>query len=359
MCEKPISNKLTMKHFSHIKLQIIICSLLLLTIGCQQKEQSEDTQTKEEVPADDIPRIDRLDAALDQLIPPNAEIEILAEGFDWSEGPVWIEEGDYVIFSDIPPNRLYKWKEGEGKSLYLEPSGYTGSAERGGEVGSNGLLLDAEGNLVLCQHGDRRVARMDAPLDAPAANYVTLADKWEGKRFNSPNDATYHSNGDLYFTDPPYGLEKNMDDPLKEIDFQGIYRLSTDGTVTLLTDEITRPNGIGFSPDEKTLYVASSDPKKAIWMAYDVKDDGTIENGRIFFDATQWVGELKGLPDGMDIDATGNVWATGPGGVLIFNPEGKHLGTIFTGQATANCTFGDGGKSIYITADMYLMRVKL
>ena len=346
-----------MQLLTHPYLMLMILSLCL---ACQPNEQAK--EEKEEPMEERYPTtgtIERLDAAIDSLIPADAKIEILADGFDWSEGPLWIDEGGYLLFSDIPPNRIYKWKEGVGKSLYLEPSGYTSEIQRGGEVGSNGLLLNAVGQLVLCQHGDRRMARMDASLDTPKANYVSLAATWEGKRFNSPNDAAYHSDGDLYFTDPPYGLEKNVDDPAKEIDFQGVYKLSTDGTVSLLTDEITRPNGIGFSPDEKILYVSSSDPEKAIWMAYNLKDDGTIENGRIFFDATPWVAQKKGLPDGLTVDPKGNLWATGPGGVLIFSPEGRHLGTIHTGEATSNCTFGDNGNSLYITADMYLMRVKL
>jgi len=253
-----------------------------------------------------------------------------------------------------------KWKEGEGLSEYLHPSGYTGELGfNGNEPGSNGLHLDPEGRLILCQHGDRRMARMDAPLNAPKAKFVTLADKYEGMRFNSPNDAAFHSNGDLYFTDPPYGLPKNVNDPDKEIPFQGVYRMSKDGSISLLTNKLTRPNGIAFSPDEKTCYVAVSDPEQAIWMAYDVNEDGLFENERLLHDATEWVGKEKGLPDGLKVDAKGNIFATGPGGVWIFNPDGKVLGKIKTGEATANCAFGKGGKELYITADMYLMRVKL
>jgi gluconolactonase len=334
---------------------LLICAFIW---ACQSKDQSRQDQ---------IDSVDShkfattgLNPALSELIAEDAKIEVLAEGFDWAEGPVWLPEQQAVIFSDIPPNIIYKWKEGEGKSVYLTPSGYTGEVERGGEIGSNGLLLDKEGALVLCQHGDRRIAKMNASLDAPQPEYTPMAWAYDGKRFNSPNDATFHSNGDLYFTDPPYGLEGNMDDPAKEIDFQGVYRLGADGTVTLLTDELSRPNGIAFSPDEKTLYVANSDPEKAIWMAYDVQEDGTITNGRVFFDATDMVGEEnKGLPDGLKVDQAGNVFATGPGGILVFNPKGEHLGTIRTGQATANCAFGDDGHSLYITADMYLLRVRL
>lgn len=309
-------------------------------------------------PVRTIGSVERLDPRLDALIPPDARMEVLAEGFDWTEGPVWVRSGGYLLFSDIPPNRIMRWKEGEGVRLYLHPAGYTGTKPRTGEPGSNGLLLDPQGRLVLCQHGDRRVARMDAPLDRPEPKFVTLADRYQGKRFNSPNDAVYHSNGSLYFTDPPYGLEKVMEDPAKELDFQGVYRLAPDGTVTLLTKELSRPNGIGFSPDEKTLYVANSDPQRAIWMAFDVKSDGTLGSGRVFFDATPWVSSRKGLPDGLKVDARGNLLATGPGGVLIFAPDGTHLGTLRTGEATANCAWGDDGSTLYITADMYLLRIR-
>jgi gluconolactonase len=306
------------------------------------------------------PRIERLDPALDQLIAPDARVEILAEGYDWSEGPLWIPGGKFVLFSDIPPNQIHRWQEGAGAKLYLSPSGYTGTAPRGGEVGSNGLTLDRQGRLVLAQHGDRRIARMDAPLDNPAPRFVTIADRYQGKRFNSPNDLVFKSNGDLYFTDPAYGMEKQWEDPKREMDYAGVFRVAADGTVTLLTRDMTRPNGLAFSPDEKTLYVAQSDEKAAIWRAFDVKPDGTLDSSRVLLDATSMVGPAKpGLPDGFKIDTAGNLWATGPGGVLVITPEGKHLGTIVTGQSTSNCAFGDDGRTLYITADMYLMRVKL
>lgn len=299
-------------------------------------------------------KIERLDPRLDALIPKSAVIEKLAEGFDWSEGPVWIAQENALIFSDVPMNTIYKYKAGEPLKTFLKPSGYTGTTPRTGEPGSNGLLLEPESKrLVLCQHGDRRIARLDGE-----GKFTTLVDRYQGKRFNSPNDGVYKSNGDLYFTDPPYGLLKKNDDPAKEIPFNGVYRLKKDGTLTLLTKELTYPNGIGFSPDEKTLYVAVSDPSKAIWMAYTVEPEGSVGPGRVFFDATPWVGTKKGLPDGLKVDKSGNIFATGPGGVLIFAADGTHLGTIDTGEATANVGWGDDGSTLYITADMYLARVK-
>jgi gluconolactonase len=307
------------------------------------------------------PRIERLDPALDRLIASDAKIETLGEGYDWTEGPVWVKNGGYLLFSDIPKNIVHRWKQGEGVRPYLQPSGYTGKEPRGGETGSNGLILDAQGRLVLCQHGDRRMARMEAPLDSPKPQFTTLADRYEGKRFNSPNDAVFRSNGDLYFTDPAYGMEKQWEDPKREIPFAGVYRRTASGEVTLLTKDMTRPNGLAFSPDEKRLYVAQSDPSSAIWRVFDVKSDGTIENSRVLLDLTTMVKAKTrpGLPDGLKIDTEGNLFATGPGGVLVISPEGKHLGTILTGQATSNVAFGDDGRTLYITADMFLMRVRL
>jgi len=298
-------------------------------------------------------KIDRFDPAFDKLVPPDAKLEKLAEGFVWSEGPVWIRDGGYLVFSDVPKNTAFKWKEGEGISVFLKPSGYSGSTARGDEPGSNGLTVDSQGRLVLCQHGDRRVARLEKDR-----TQTTLADKYLGKRLNSPNDLVYKSNGDLYFTDPPYGLKGENKDPKKELPYNGVYRLSKNGDLTLLTSELTYPNGIALSPDEQTLYVAVSDPKQAIWMAYDVLPDGTIANGRVFFDATSRVKEGNGVPDGLKVDKVGNVFATGPGGVFVFSPAGKHLGTIDTGQPTANCAWGDDGSTLYIMANHYLSRIK-
>jgi gluconolactonase len=299
--------------------------------------------------------IERFDPRFDQLVPRDARVERIAEGFDWSEGPVWDKKGKYLLFSDVPLNTVFKWQDGKGVSVFLKPSGYTGTAARAGEPGSNGLLMDGQGRLILCQHGDRRVARLEE-----GAKFTTLVDKYMGKRLNSPNDGAFKSNGDLYFTDPPYGLRGLNKDPAKELDFNGVYRLSAgDGALTLVTKELTFPNGIALSPDEKTLYVANSDPRKAIWMAFPLKEDGTIGPGRVFADVTSSVPGRKGLPDGMKVDAAGNVFATGPGGILVFAPDGTHLGTFNTGQATANCGWGEDGSVLYITADMYIGRVRL
>jgi gluconolactonase len=305
-----------------------------------------------------VGRVERLDPALDALVPPDARIEKLAEGFAWSEGPVWRRDtsGGYLLFSDIPHNTIWRWKEGQPLTIWLRPAGYTGPTPPGRELGSNGLTLDAQGRLVMADHGNRQVARVDDSLFTK----TTLADRYEGKRFNSPNDLVYRSNGDLFFTDPPYGLRGLNDDPAKELPFNGVYRLTPSGELTLLTRELTFPNGIALSPDERTLYVANSDPERAIWMAFDLAADGTLSRGRVLFDATPLAKRgLKGLPDGMKVDRHGNLFATGPGGVLVITPDGRHLGTIDTGQTTANCAWGDDGSTLYMTADMTLARVRL
>jgi gluconolactonase len=303
-----------------------------------------------------IGAIERNDPKLDELLSPDAKIEKLAQGFKWSEGPVWIWRERMLLFSDVPKNIVYRWKEDEGISEFLNPSGYTGSIPRGGEPGSNGLLLDAIGRLVLCEHGDRRMARLEKMV--PNGPKKALVEFYNWRRFNSPNDAVYKSNGDLYFTDPPYGLEGNVKDPQKELPFSGVYRLAHDGKLTLLTKELSFPNGIAFSPNEKTLYVAVSDPQRAVWMAYDVNPDGTISNGRVFADFTPAVKTRKGLPDGLKVDRGGNLWASGPGGILIFSPEGKHLGTINTDEPTSNCGWGNDGSVLYITANDKLCRIQ-
>ena len=299
------------------------------------------------------------DKTLNKIVDEQVKIEILAEGFEWAEGPVWLKTENKLLFSDIPNNCIYEWSEKNGLKLYLKPAGYLGEKPRGGEPGSNGLLLNAANELVLCQHGERRMAKMKSNLANPKPDFETLADNFEGKKLNSPNDAVYHKNGDLYFTDPPYGLEFRMDDPAKELDFQGVYKVNRNGELTLLTKNMTRPNGIAFSADYKKLYLANSDPENAVWMVYDVTKKGLLENGKVFFDVSDKNTAVNGNPDGLKIHKNGWIFATGPEGVLIFTPEGKHLGSIYTGSKTANCAFNTNYSELYITADNYLLRVKL
>lgn len=337
-----------------IAVPALACGLL---IHCSGPAYAQNTAT--------FPRLGeivRLDPKLDALLAQDAVIEVLGAGFEWSEGPVWVASpdrpsGGFLLFSDVPRNTVYQWEFQHGVSPFLKPSGYTGSVDYGKEPGSNGLTLDPQGRLVSCEHGDRRVSVLTAN-----GGKRTLVDNYRGRRLNSPNDACFKSNGDLYFTDPPYGLPQQWDDPRRELDFCGVYRLELgrDGehTLTLLTDEMTRPNGLAFSPDEKFLYVAQSDPQAALWRRYPVQADGTLGAGSTFFEATSLVGQHKGLPDGLKVDRAGNVWATGPGGVWIFDSAGKPLGRIATGEATANCCWGDDGSTLYITADMWLCRVR-
>jgi gluconolactonase len=291
------------------------------------------------------------DPAFEALVPSSAKIEKLAGGFQFTEGPLYYKEG-YVLFSDIPANVIYKWTK-DGKSAeFRKPSGFDGTgAPAGAYIGSNGLTRDKQGRLIICEHGNGRVTRLEKD-----GKLTVLADKYEGQRLNSPNDAVYKSDGSLYFTDPPYGFPKQDEDPKKELKFNGVYRLSGD-KLQLLTKDMTRPNGLAFSPDEKYLYVANSDPAKKVWMRYEVRSDGTLGNGKLFFDATQE--KEEGLPDGLKVDTKGNIFATGPGGIWVFSPESKHLGTIKPAEVPANCAWGDDGKSLYMTARTSLYRIKL
>ncbi len=340
-----------------MKWYTLLLLFALIIVACNSEKPREESTVKTGNFLEQG-RIEVMDSRLAEVLDTSARLEILAEGFVWSEGPVWVAEHEMLLFSDIPPNTVYSWNEENGIRQFLKPSGYTGGDDREGEPGSNGLHLDDQGRLILCQHGDRRLARYTGTFEDPQPSYETLADKYDGKRFNSPNDAAVHSSGSIYFTDPPYGLEGRMDDPKKEIPFQGVYRLDADGSVHLMVDSITRPNGIAFSPDESKVYVASSDPEKAIWMEYEMQDD-TFANGRLFYDVTSWVEKEKGLPDGLKVDDAGNLFATGPGGVWIFAPDSTPLGLIRTGEATANCGFNDDKSVLFITADMYLLSLRL
>ena len=296
--------------------------------------------------------ITRLDPAIDALLAADAKVEILIDGIQWAEGPVWSDGGLY--FSDVPQNTIYRWTPEAGVVPYLQPSGYTGTTPRGGEPGSNGLTLDRQGHLVMCQHGDRRVARLEAD-----GKVTSLADKFDGKRFSSPNDLCYDSKGNLYFTDPPYGLEKQDKDPKKETDLNGVYLLRASGELVRTPIDLKFPNGVALSPDEKSLFICVSDSKNPVIMKYDVQADGNVANGKVFFDTSALLAKrLPGIPDGMKFDTAGNLWATGPGGVMILSPQGKHLGTISTGVNTANCAWGDDGSTLYITANHNVCRVK-
>lgn len=302
--------------------------------------------------------IDRLNDAVNSIINLNAKVEIIAKGFKWSEGPLWVEKEKMLLFSDVPMNTVYKWTEEEGTSIYLQPSGYTGTTPYiTKEPGSNGLLLNKQGQLVLCQHGNRQIGLMDAPLNAPEPRFISLGGYYNDRRFNSPNDAVYNCKGELFFTDPPYGLPAQNDtDPIKEIPFNGVYKIKKGGKVILLTDKITRPNGIALMPGEKQLIVASSDGSNPNWYIFDVKND-TLVNERLLYPDIAVVKGVPGLPDGLKIDKKGNIFATGPGGVWIFDSNGSLSGKINLAQAASNVALSADEKTLYITNSGQVLRV--
>lgn len=330
--------------------------LVVNLFACSSGEAPKETTVS---PYSTAGTVERLDLRINEYIAREAVIEVLDSGYNWTEGPVWLADEGYYVFSDVPENTVFAWQDGKGSWEWLKPSGYTGIVPRPGEMGSNGLTLDPQGELVLCQHGDRRVAKLDAPFSNPLPTFATVADHYEGKRFNSPNDVIFDHHGRMYFTDPPYGLINNMQDSSKEIPFQGIYRVDSPGEVVLL-DTVSRPNGIALSPDERTLYIANSDPLKAVWYAYTLSENGEVSDKRIFMDVTDKVNvHNPGLPDGMKVHPSGTLFATGPGGVWLINAQGEPLGIIRTGQATANCSFNSDYSELFMTADGYIMRIKL
>ncbi len=295
---------------------------------------------------------------LSKLIKKDARVEIIAEDFQFTEGPLWVEKEQMLLLSDVPGNTIYKWTAANGKEVYVKPGGYTDTAKRGGFMGPNGLTLSTDGKLMVCQHGDRRVAIMDAPLNAPQSKFITVVDAYNGKRLNSPNDLFLTTGGDLYFTDPSYGLERGARDPKKEIAYQGVFKMNKAGTVELLIDSIEAPNGIAIFPDGKTLLVSNSDNRKKRWYAYDITSNGSLTNGRVFYDVSNEKG--AGGCDGLKIDRKGNVFATGPGGIWIFTKAGELIGKIkINGTSVANCALSPDGKTIYLTATKYLLRVKM
>ena len=323
-------------------------SVALLTTSCSRQPEAEASPARQRTAAGTIVR---LDPALDQIVPGDTQIEKLAGGFTFIEGPLW-RSSQALWFSDVVGNVVRQWTP-DGKVIeILRPGGYEGNnlpAE--GFNGPNGMTADKDGAVLLCQHGNRRIVRIDRHLKVS-----TLVDHFEGKKLNSPNDLVFRSDGSLFFTDPPYGLPKGDDDPAKELQFNGVYRLAG-GKLKAIVKDLTRPNGIALSPDEKTLYIANSDEKHKVWMCYDLAPDGSVSNGRVLADVT--AEKEAGLPDGMKVDSQGNIFATGPGGVWVFSPDGKHLGTIKPPETPANCGWGDDGKTLYITARTGLYRVKL
>ncbi|HTW64096.1 MAG TPA: SMP-30/gluconolactonase/LRE family protein [Bryobacteraceae bacterium] len=298
----------------------------------------------------------RIDPALDKLLAPDAKVEKVAGGFQFVEGPVWNRSGGYLLFSDIPANTIMKWSPKGGATVFRDHI-YPDSYPPGMQVGTNGLTLDKQGRIIACEHGNRRVSRI-----AKDGTLTVLADRYEGKRLNSPNDVVVKSNGDIYFTDPPFGLLRPGEtlaqaahNPRRELSFNGVYRITPDKKLYAVIKDLDLPNGLAFSPDERKLYVANSADNK--WYVYDVNRDGTMSNEHVFFDGNQVKGE--GLPDGMKVDREGNIWAAGPGGIVVISPQAKLLGVIAFPEVPANCAWGDAdGKTLYVTARTALYRIR-
>jgi gluconolactonase len=334
--------------------QIGIAFQLLTMVCAMSGEISVATAQLQPRPTHE-PIVTRLDPRFDALVPPGAVLEKIVDDHGWAEGPVWVRDGGYLLFSDVVKNRIYRWKDGEGESVFLQSSGYTGSAHfPGPEPGSNGLAIDFMGRLVFCQHGDRRISRRESD-----GRLTVLVDRFEGKRINSPNDLVFKSNGDLYFTDPPFGLPHTFQDPAKELPFQGVYRLAQDGKLTLLTKELSGPNGIAFSPDERTLYVSNADRKRLVWMAFNVLSDGTLGKPRVVYDGTTTLAGRRGTADGMKLDAQGNIFGAGPGGVYVFAPDGRMLGWFDFGGNVGNLAWGEDGSTLFIAANAAVYRIQL
>jgi len=305
-------------------------------------------------PEGPAPRFERLDPRFDELIPPGTVIETVVEGQTWTEGPLWDRVRGVLLFSDVPRNAVFAWTPGSGVRRFLDRSGYTGLAPfSGAEPGSNGLAWDREGRLLMCQHGDRRIVRVEAD-----GRRIVIADRYQGKRLNSPNDLVLGPGGALYFTDPPFGLPGGFDDPDKELPFQGVFRVGAHGVVQALVTDLDAPNGLAFSPDGRTLYVSNAVHRRPVWMAYPVLPDGSLGPGREFANARAWVSPDEGVPDGLKVDERGNLFAAGPGGVHVFAPDGTRLGRIVTGVKTGNVAWGEDGGTLFIAANHEVLRVR-
>lgn len=335
-----------------MKKLLAIAIILLLFLNFNKKPKNFTYKT--------TGNIQKLDAALDAIISPDAKIEIISEGYQWSEGALWVEKYKMLLFSDVPTNKIYQWTEKEGTKVYLTPSGYTGSTPSPSkDLGSNGLTIDNQGNLVLCQHGNRQVAKMNSPINKPTPNFTSLINHYQGKKLSSPNDCVFDNSGNLYLTDPPYGLPtQNDSDPLKETKCNGVYLLKKDGSTILLTDSISRPNGIALFPNEKRILIANCDPYKPNWYSYTIKND-KLTDGKLFYSAKGYNKTWSGLPDGLKIDKNGNVFATGPGGLYIFDKAGKKLGFLQLNEPSSNCALSKDEKTLYVTNKNLVLRVRM
>lgn len=342
----------------------LIISLFLVACYSCDTNETENKSSATVVSADSaVGKIEIYDATALTAIDSSAAIEVIAKGFTWSEGPVWIAAKQMLLFTDVPENKIYQWKEGDSAKIYLTPSGYTGTVKRiGGEDGANGLTLDKEGRLLICQSGNRQVVRLNTPLDAPTPDFTLLASNYNGKKFNSPNDLVTDSKQNIYFTDPIYGLPQRAEDSTRELSFEGVYKIGADGKTTLLIDSILNPNGIALSLDEKILYVASSADVHPKWFAYTLNENGHIKSGGVLLDGTEMEAKctVKQGADGFKLDKAGNIFSAGPDGINIISPEGKLLGLIkIYVRRVSNCAFNETKDVLYITADDLVLKVKL
>jgi gluconolactonase len=342
------------------KITLLFCfANVILSVACNNNTQTQNSTTNTK---DSIGKVELYDNSAKDLIDTNAEFEIIGRNYTWCEGPVWVTSKQMLLFSDVPNDKIYKWVANDTPVVYLDPSGYTGTTPRGGEKGSNGLTLDNKGRLLICQDGNRQIARMNSTLDSPKAVYTSITSNYMGKKYNSPNDIVVSNNGTIYFTDPIYGLEKGANDPLRELKFEGVYEVDSSGKTTLLIDSISRPNGIALSLDEKVLYVGSSDDVHTKWYAYDLDANGNITKGKVLFDGTELKANatVKQGADGFKIDNNGNIFSAGPDGINIISPQGKLLGLIrIYNKRVSNCAFNENKDVLYVTATDVVLKIKL
>jgi len=334
----------------------------MVSMLCTRECDAQTLQPTSASNIESIGKIELYDKAAVNIIDSNATIQIIGRNYTWSEGPVWIAAKQMLLFSDVRQNRIYQWNMKDTPVLYLTPSGYTDTALRNGENGSNGLAIDKNGKLLLCQSGNRQVARLNVPIDAPRPVFTVLAPNYQGKKFNSPNDLVADSRNNIYFTDPIYGLPAGEKDPSRELSFEGVYKISAAGNISLLIDSISRPNGIALSLDEKILYVGSSDEKHTRWYAFHLDREGNIRSGGVLLDGTAMKEKatVKQGADGFKLDKFGNIFSAGPDGINIISSNGKLLGLIkIYNRPTSNCAFNETKDMLYITADDLVLRIKL
>ncbi len=343
------------------KLLVLTMLFTQLVCSCKQKEAAsgqQNSSTKDSVVGAIILYDNSAAASIDR----NARITIIGKGYNWAEGPVWLAKEQMLLLSDVPENKIYSWKDGDTPHVYLTPGGYTGKAPREGEIGSNGLALDSDGRLLICQSGNRQVARLNGDINNPRPGFTALAKDYKGKKFNSPNDLVADSHNNIYFTDPVYGLPQGENDATRELSFEGVYKISATGTLTLLLDSIPRPNGVALSPNENILYIASSDSLKPAWYAYKLDAQGNITSGGVLLNARPLKDKatVKQGPDGMKLDAAGNIFSAGPDGINIISPGGKLLGLIkIVGRKASNCAFNETKSVLYVTADDLVLKIVL